>query len=90
MLNDDTIDRFKGALRKHCASPSPGFAASRDVVVATANAARADGMSAEQFVIWVKGVWEGIMAEGPLERGVDPAHEREVVISAVIKAYYVQ
>ncbi|MEO7218132.1 MAG: hypothetical protein ABI026_08055 [Gemmatimonadaceae bacterium] len=90
MLNDDTIDRFRVALREHCANPSPGCAASRDVVVATANAARADGMSAEQFVIWVKGVWSGIMAEGSLERGLDAAREREVVISAAIKAYYVQ
>lgn len=60
------------------------------MVAATAAASRAAGMSAERFVIWVKAILEEVMTQGSPERGVDPAHERDVVISAAIKAYYVQ
>jgi flagellar biosynthesis regulator FlaF len=61
-----------------------------EAVGTAASAARADGMSAAQFVIWVKKIWDQIMDEGGLEHSVDPARERDVVISAAIKAYYVQ
>ena len=90
MLSDDTIERFRAALQKHFADPTHQWGMVRDVVAATATAARAADMSAEQFVIWVKGVWDEITAGATPERGVDPVHEREVVISAAIKAYYVQ
>jgi hypothetical protein len=52
--------------------------------------ARNGGISAEQFVIWVKRVWDEIMDEGALADNPDPARAREVVISSAIKAYYVQ
>ncbi len=62
----------------------------RDAVNCAAAEARAEGMSAAQFVIWVKLVWDEIMDEGRLSQSTDPARTRDVVISSAIKAYYVQ
>ena len=58
--------------------------------IMAATQARDDGMSAEQFVIWVKHAWDEIRDEGRLVDSVDPGRLRDVVISSAIKAYYVQ
>jgi hypothetical protein len=47
-------------------------------------------MSAEKFVIWVKQMWDEVAAEGVLSNSLDPLRTRDAVISAAIKAYYVQ
>lgn len=55
-----------------------------------AKEARLRGMSAEQFVIWVKHVWDELADDGVLQNRTAPAHARDAVVSAAIKAYYVQ
>jgi hypothetical protein len=55
-----------------------------------AAAAKDADISAEHFVIWVKQMWGDMMDEGRLADSTDPAGARDAVISAAIKAYYVQ
>jgi hypothetical protein len=47
-------------------------------------------MTAAQFVIWVKHVWDDIRDDGGLAHDPDPARTRDTVISSAIRAYYVQ
>ena len=90
MLSDDTTTQFRAALREHCAdAPSSQFKLKEAVDNAAAEA-RNKGITAAQFVIWVKRAWDEIMDEGRLTYSSDPAHMRDVVISSAIKAYYVQ
>ena len=90
MLSDDTTTQFREALREHCSDE----AGSHDRVVAAVNRAaaeaRATGMSAEHFVIWVKAIWDEIMDEGRLVQSANPTRTRDLIISSAIKAYYVQ
>lgn len=82
--------RFRAALRKHCSSENGAHEEVRKAVAGAVVEAHTRGMSAEQFVIWVKHEWDKIMDEGALANSPDPGHIREVVISSAIKAYYVQ
>ncbi|MEO9116741.1 MAG: hypothetical protein ABI311_11300 [Gemmatimonadaceae bacterium] len=61
-----------------------------DALVTAATAARVSGLSAEHFVIWVKQVWDELVDDGVLQHLTDPARGRDAVVSAAIKAYYVQ
>jgi flagellar biosynthesis regulator FlaF len=90
VLSDDTTTSFRAALREHCADVAGSREKVRVAVVGAAKEARDDGMSAEQFVIWVKRIWDEIMDEGRLSQTADPGRTRDVVISSAIKAYYVQ
>ncbi len=90
MLNEDTAEQFRAALRAHCAVVNGTRDSVRSAVDAAAAEARKNGLSAEQFVIWVKQVWEEIIGEGVLANTSDPGHIRDAVISSAIKAYYVQ
>lgn len=90
MLSDDTTTQFRAALREHCSDASGSHEKVKAAVNGAAAEARDGGMSAAQFVIWVKQVWDEIMDEGRLDQSADPARTRDVVISSAIKAYYVQ
>jgi hypothetical protein len=90
VLNDDIATRFRAALRSHCSTSEGAHDEVRSELSTAAMEARNGGISAEQFVIWVKRVWDEIMDEGALADNPDPARAREVVISSAIKAYYVQ
>lgn len=90
MLSKETTTNFRAALREHCAEPVADGSTITPAVSDAAAAARAHGMSAEQFVIWVKKIWDEVMGEGRLDHSADPARVRDDVISAAIKAYYVQ
>ena len=90
VLSDDTTTKFRATLREHCADVVGSREKVRVAVNDAATEARDSGMSAEQFVIWVKRVWDQIMDEGWLSQSVDPVRTRDVVISSAIKAYYVQ
>lgn len=90
MPSDDTTTKFRAALREHCSDAAGSREKVQNAVDAAASEARDGGMSAEQFVIWVKQIWDEIMDEGRLAHSADPARVREVVISSAIKAYYVQ
>jgi hypothetical protein len=90
VINEDTAERLRRALTDHCADSGEEWQAVREALDAAAAAARSADMSAERFVIWLKGMWEDVMERGPLERNSDHAHERDAVISAAIKAYYLQ
>lgn len=90
MLNEDTITQFRAALREHCSGAVGSHASVTTAVHAAAAEARRAGLTAEQFVIWVKQIWDEIMDEGRLSHSTDPARARDVVISSAIKAYYVQ
>lgn len=89
MLSDDTITKFRAALREHCTNAVGSREKVSEAVQAAAKEAREGGMSAERFVIWVKQVWDEMMDEGRLSQSSDPARTRDVVISSAIKAYYV-
>jgi len=82
--------QFRAALRAHCSIPEGAQDEVRSAVSSAAAEAHDGGLSAEQFVIWVKRIWDEIMDEGALTDSPDPAHVRDVVISSAIKAYYVQ
>ncbi len=90
MLSDDTTTRFREALREHCAASGGSHDKVHGLVRTAADEARDRGISAEQFVIWLKQVWEEIISEGVLPRTADAARIRELIISSAIKAYYVQ
>lgn len=90
VLSDDTTTMFRAALRDHCSEAKGSDAALKAAVARAATEARTGGISAEQFVIWVKRSWDEIMDEGALSQSPDPAHTRNGVITSAIKAYYVQ
>jgi len=90
VLSNDTTTKFRAALREHCAEAPRSHDKVKIAVDNAAAEARTLGMSAEQFVIWVKRVWDEIMDEGILAHSADPTRVRDVVISSAIKAYYVQ
>lgn len=89
MLSDHTT-HVRDALRVHCADSGPPSAGLVTAVTDAATTARGEGMSAEKFVIWVKQMWDEVAAEGVLSNSLDPLRTRDAVISAAIKAYYVQ
>jgi hypothetical protein len=90
VLSEDTTAQLVTALRDHCSEA----AGSRDrvglAVSGAAVEARGAGMSAEQFVIWLKQVWQELLDEGMLAQEIDQSRVRDAVISSAIKAYYVQ
>ncbi len=90
VLSDDTTTRFREALREHCASSGGAHDRVHGLVRTAADEARDRGISAAQFVIWLKQVWEEIISEGVLPRTADAARIRELIVSSAIKAYYVQ
>jgi hypothetical protein len=90
VLSDDTVIRFRSALQEHRADTSATREKVRDAVNCAASEARTGGISAEQFVIWVKQVWDEIMDNGRLSESANPGGARDVVISSAIRAYYVQ
>jgi len=90
VLSEEMTTRFRAAVRTHCSTSEGDQDEVRRAVASAAAEAHNGGISAEQFVIWVKRVWDEIMDEGTLANDPDPAHTREVVISSAIKAYYVQ
>lgn len=90
VLTDDVTIKFRAALREHCADAVGSREKVRDAVNGAAAEARTGGMSAEQFVIWVKALWAEMMDEGRLAQSADPGRTRDVIISSAIKAYYVQ
>ena len=82
--------RFRAALRAHCSSDGGAQDDVRNAVAGAAAEAHHGGVSAEQFVIWVKHAWDEILDEGALANNPDPGRIREAVISSAIRAYYVQ
>ena len=90
MLSEDTTSRLLAALREHCTDTENCHEKVNGLVREAAAEARTRGVSAEQFVIWVKRVWESLISQGPLPRSVDMMRAREVIVSSAIKAYYVQ
>jgi hypothetical protein len=90
VLSDDTTTKFRAALREHASNTGGPHDKVKLVIAGVAAEARDGGMSAAQFVIWIKKVWDEIMDEGALAHSIDPGRVRDVVISSAIKAYYVQ
>jgi len=94
VLSEDEATAFRGALRDYCAdsadSPAKLTSVMRDALTGAAKAAQASGMSAEHFVIWVKRVWDELVDDRVLQHITDPARARDAVVSAAIKAYYMQ
>ncbi|MDQ2889260.1 MAG: hypothetical protein M3R65_01730 [Gemmatimonadota bacterium] len=90
MLSPHTTDRFREALREHCVDPGDCHEKMSGLLKGAAGEARDAGVTAEQLVIWVKQVWEELVADGVLSRSVDSARARDVIVSSVIRAYYVQ
>lgn len=77
-------------MREHCTDIENCPQNVRACVAGAAIEARTGGVTAEQFVIWVKRVWDDFIAEGVLARSVDTMRAREAIVSSAIKAYYVQ
>lgn len=90
MLSEEKATQFRIALREHCAAAAGSQARMQVAVDDAAAEARDKGLSAEQFVIWVKKICDEIMNEGRLAHRLNPTHLRDGVISSAIKAYYVQ
>lgn len=90
MLSDDTTIRFRTAVSENCRTVEQCHEMLRDLVKSAAGEARERGLTAAQFVLWVKQTWEGLHVEGLLPRTVEAARARELTISSAIKAYYVQ
>jgi flagellar biosynthesis regulator FlaF len=90
VLSDDTISAFRAVLREHCGDVAGSRAEIDAAVSSVAAEARGNGMSAAQFVIWIKHVWDDIADDGGLAEDPDPVRTRDTVISLAIRAYYVQ
>ena len=94
MLSEDEATAFRGALKDYCSDsaefPSKLTSAMRVALASAAKAAQARGVSAEHFVIWVKQVWDELVDERVLQHRMEPARARDAVVSAAIKAYYMQ
>ncbi|MFI5239044.1 MAG: hypothetical protein ACHQQP_04480, partial [Gemmatimonadales bacterium] len=90
VIDKDATDRFRAILRQYFTDVPVASADMATAVASVATAARLDGLSAEHFVIWVKNILDETKDEGAFAAGMDPASARDVVISAAIKAYYVQ
>ena len=82
--------RFRSVLREHCTETEKCHEAMHSLVKGAAGEAREAGLTAEQFILWVKKIWDELVADGSMPRSGDAARTREVVISSAIKAYYVQ
>ena len=74
MLNDDEVAAFRGALRDYCnglaefpSELTPEMRVALVNAAKAAKAARAGGLSAEHFVIWVKQVWDELMDDRVLQ-----------------------
>ena len=94
MLSDDEAAAFRGALRDYCTDstefPSKLSPTMSVALASAAKAARGSGVSAEHFVIWVKQVWDQLVDDRVLQHRKDPARGKDAVVSAAIKAYYLQ
>ncbi|MEO7041787.1 MAG: hypothetical protein ABI035_05980 [Gemmatimonadaceae bacterium] len=94
MLSEDEATAFRDALRVYCTDaagfPAKLTAAMRVALASAAAAAQARGVSAEHFVIWVKQAWDELVDERVLQHSTDPVRARDAVVSAAIKAYYMQ
>lgn len=90
MIGNETLAAFRDAVRARLAGHQDGserLAAALHAIVAEARAAR---VGAEQLVIRLKGEWDALaqredVAADPASSGV-----RDGIISAAIRAYYVQ
>ena len=94
MLSDDEAAGFRGSLRDYCTGsaefPAKLTPAMTVALASAATAARAGGLSAEHFVIWVKQTWDELVDDRVMQHRTDPARARDAVVSAAIKAYYMQ
>lgn len=94
MLSDDEAAAFRSAIGDYCTVsadfPSQLTSAMSAALTRAAKAARARGLTAEHFVIWVKQAWDEIVDDKVLQHRRDPSRARDAVVSAAIKAYYMQ
>lgn len=90
MLSEDTTAQLLDVLRDHCSEVAGSHEKVRVALNDAATEARDEGLSGEQFVIWLKLIWDELVDEGRLSQNVDPSRTRDAVISLAIKAYYVQ
>lgn len=90
MIGDETHSAFRDAVDACLADNHDGserLTAAVHAIVAEARAAR---VSVEQLVIWLKGEWDALAHHAELPARVELAAVRDGIISAAIKAYYVQ
>lgn len=87
---EQRMAQFRVALREQLQQPGERLASLQTALAELAAMARDSGTRAEQFVITVKQEWESAVYEHP---GVDSGvHQqlRQALVTAAIKAYYLQ
>jgi len=94
VFSNDEATAFRGALRDYC-TRSAEFSSTLTsemsaALTSAAKAARARGLTAERFVIWIKQAWDELADDRVMQHRTDPARDRDTVVSAAIKAYYMQ
>lgn len=90
MIGDETLAAFREAVRARLAGHQDAterVASALDVIVAEARVAR---VSAEQLVIRLKAEWDALAHHENVAHDVESASVRDGIISAAIRAYYVQ
>jgi hypothetical protein len=90
VIGDETLAAFRDAVRARLAGHQDGterLDAALHAVVVEARAAR---VGVEQLVIRLKAEWDALASREEVAHDVKSADVRDGVISAAIKAYYVQ
>jgi hypothetical protein len=90
VTDTDSMTRFRAAVRDEIDRPNDEREALWEVLAEWANEMRANGVTAERFVIHVKSEWDatlldrGGVADSPVQR------LKQDVVTRAIKAYYMQ
>jgi hypothetical protein len=88
---DDLMTKLRTVLREQLAKPQESLEPVRTALAELAEAARSMAIPSEQFVILVKQEWNHLL-EAEAVQVSDPIHQRlrRSVVTAAIKAYYMQ
>lgn len=84
------MTQFRAAIQERVADPSGPRDPLTRAIMAMAAEARERGMTAEQLVIRIKHEWDEMLDDGIIPYGAEHVPLRDSVVTAAIRAYYVQ
>lgn len=90
MFRDETLERFRGAVRARIAGEPGAAERLSSAVRELAAESRAAALSAEHLVIRIKDEWESIASHDTLRMREAYGEIRDRIITTAIRAYYVQ
>ena len=89
MLDEKTI-QFREALQQQVEQPDARLDILHGPLTALAQAAKVSDVPSERFVVMVKREWDSLVERGLVPKSVAHDELRGTVVTAAIKAYYMQ